>query len=128
VFNDLGGGGELTEVMTDHFREDGDGKELAAVVDSKAGVNHFGEDNEVAAVGADDGFVVDILGFDLANFFEEADVAGREAAEEGAALAGGEEANELIHGKLLELIGGQAAIRELSARHSTSQKRYPGGY
>lgn len=118
MFNDFSGGGELAEVMTDHFGGDGEGEEFFAIVDSETDIEHFGEDDHIAAVGADGSFVLEVLGFHFTDFFEEADMAGREAAEEGTALAGGKEADDFIHRKFLKLFGVKAAIGEFSSRHS----------
>lgn len=128
MFNDFSGGGELAEVMTDHFGGDGEGEEFLAIVDSKTDIEHFREDDHIAAVGADSGFVLEVLGFHFTDFFEEADMAGREATEEGAALASGKEADDFIHGKFLKLFGGKAAIGEFSARHIRSKEGKEGGH
>lgn len=118
MFDDFSGGGELAEVMTNHFGGDGEGEEFLAIVDSETDIEHFREDDHIAAVSADGSFVLEVLGFHFTDFFEEADMAGREAAEEGAALAGGKEADDFIHRKFLKLFGVKAAIGEFSARHS----------
>lgn len=128
MFDDFGGGGELAEVVADHFGGDGEGEEFLTVVDGEADADHFGEDDHIAAVGAEGGFVLEVLGFDLPDFFEEADVAGGEAAAEGAALAGGEEADDVVHGEFLELFGGKAAVGEFTTRHGGSGEGREGGH
>ncbi len=87
VFDDFSGGGELAEVVANHFGGNGEGEEFLAIVDSEADIEHFREDDHIAAVSADGSFVLEVLGSYFTDFFEEANMAGREATEEGAALA-----------------------------------------
>jgi len=97
VFDDFGGWRELPEVMADHFRDDGDRDEFPAVVDRKPRFDHFWENDQVTTMGPNDGFVVNVLGLDLPDFFEKANVTGRKAAKERSALTGRKETNELVH-------------------------------
>lgn len=106
------GGGVFAEVVADVFGLDGEGEEFFAVVDGDGEADHFGEDDHVAVVGADEG---GFAGFGLAGFaeaFEEFFLAWGEAALEAAALAGGEELDELVHGHPLELVEGDTTVLE----------------
>jgi hypothetical protein len=90
------------------FGFDVEGKEFFAVVDADGEADHFGEDDHVAVVGADHGFGFGEAGF--AEAFEEFLLAGWEAAAEAAALAGGEEVDELVHGHALEVVEFESAV------------------
>ncbi len=97
------GGGVFAEVVADVFGGDGEGEVFFAVVDGDGHADHFGEDDHVAVVGADGGFLAAfgaLVGF--AEAFEELALAGWEAAAEAAALAAREELDELVHGHALE--------------------------
>ena len=95
------GGGVFAEVVADVFDFDVEGEEFFAVVDADGEADHFGEDDHVAVVGADEGFGFGEAGF--AEAFEELLLAWWEPASEAAALPGGEEVDELVHRHALQL-------------------------
>ena len=104
------GGGVFAEVVADVFDFDVEGEEFFAVVDGDGEADHFGEDDHVAVVGADEGFAFG--GAEFAEAFEEFFLAGGEAAAEAASLAGGEQVDELVHGHALEFVEGVSAVGE----------------
>ncbi len=84
--------------MADHFGSNGSGKEFPAIVDGKAGTDHFRENDHIATVSPDNGFMLAFFRMNFTNFFEEANMARGETPEEGATLASREEVDEFVHG------------------------------
>lgn len=107
------GGGVFAEVVADVFDFDVEGDEFFAVVDADGEADHFGEDDHVAVVGADELFFTFAFGLlEFAEAFEEFFLAWGESASEAAALAGGEEVDELVHGHALEFFQFESAVFE----------------
>jgi hypothetical protein len=96
------GGSVFTEVVANVFGFDIEWKEFFPVVHTDSKTDHFREDDHVAVVGADHGFGFGEAGF--AEAFEEFLLTGGESASEAAALAGGEQVDELVHGHALQFV------------------------